>query len=197
VERLILATRNRGKARELGGLLATLARRLESLEAHPGVLLPAEGDRSYAENALAKARAVHAALGAPAIGDDSGLEVDALGGGPGIRSARYAGAEATDASNNRLLLERLRGVPAAERNARFRCVLALVRGEGDELVVSGTCEGSILERPRGSKGFGYDPLFLPRGEAHTFAELPPETKERISHRARAAAALREALGRGE
>ncbi len=190
----VLATRNEGKARELAALLEGVAARFESLAGHPKVVLPPEDAATYRENALAKARAVRAALGVPAIADDSGLEVDALGGAPGVRSARYAGEGATDADNIRRLLAELAGVPTARRTARFRCVLALARGPGDEIVVEGTCEGRILDVPRGERGFGYDPLFLPEGGTRSFAELPADAKNRISHRAFAAAALRAALG---
>ncbi len=193
---IVLATRNAGKARELTILLQGLAERVESLSAHPRVALPPETGSTYLENAMAKARAVHAALGEPALGDDSGLEVEALGGAPGIHSARYAGPGATDRANNESLLRELRGVAGERRAARFRCVLALVRGPDDVVASEGVCEGRILEVPRGTRGFGYDPLFLPDGEALTFAELPDERKNAISHRARAAAALREALRSG-
>lgn len=191
--RLVVATRNSGKGRELATLLVDLVAQLETLEAHPSVALPPEGDRSYAENALAKAVATHRALGVAALGDDSGLEVDALGGAPGLRSARFAGEKASDADNNALLLERLRQIPLERRSARFRCALALVLVDGREVIVEGTCEGSILEAPRGATGFGYDPLFLPRFETRSFAELPPAAKDEISHRGRAVAALRAAL----
>lgn len=156
--------------------------------------LPPETGATYRENALLKARAVHAALKLPALGDDSGIEVDALGGAPGVRSARYAGESAGDAENNARLLEVLRGRPASERRARFRCVLALVGPAGEETVVEGVCAGRILESPRGDHGFGYDPLFLPDGMTESFAQLPQAVKDRISHRARAAEALRKALG---
>lgn len=193
---VVFATQNRGKARELEGLLAGIASRFESLRDHPDVRLPREEESSYAANALAKARAVSTALGVAAIGDDSGLEVDALGGAPGIRSARFAGEGAVDAANNALLLNRLRGVSAERRTARFRCVLAFVRpGRGRrEVIAEGICEGSILESPRGSHGFGYDPLFLPRGESRSFAELAAGQKDAMSHRGRAAKALRAKLG---
>ena len=191
----MIATRNAGKAAELERLLRAIAGRVESLVSRDAVALPPEGDRSYAENALAKARAAQAALGLPAIGDDSGLEVDALDGAPGIRSARFAGEKAGDAENNALLLRRLRGVPPARRTARFRCALALVGAGVEPVVVEGVCEGTILEAPRGDGGFGYDPLFLPAGESRSFADLSEGEKDRISHRGRAAAALRNALGR--
>jgi len=194
----VLASKNDGKARELGALLDGVARRFESLAAHPGVELPPEAPTSYRDNALAKARAVQAALGAPALGDDSGLEVDALGGAPGVISARYAGEGAGDAANNEKLLAALRGLPPGRRTARFRCVLALVRAPGDEVVVEATCEGRILDAPRGAGGFGYDPLFRPEADnavGRSFAEYAPAEKNAVSHRGRAAQRLREALTR--
>jgi len=193
---IVLATRNAGKARELSILLHGLSERMDSLGAHPTVILPPETGSTYRENAIAKARAVYAALSVSALGDDSGLEVDALGGEPGLHSARFAGPGASDRANNERLLLELHGVPPERRKARFRCALALVRGPGDVVVAEGVCEGRILEAPRGGGGFGYDPLFLPDGEALTFAELADEQKNAISHRARAAAALVMALRSG-
>ena len=192
---VVLATQNRGKARELLTMLDGAVSRVESLADHPEVQLPPEGATSYRENALGKARAVWRALRVPALGDDSGLEVDALAGEPGVRSARFAGPDADDAANNERLLRELEAVPAARRTARFRCVLALVRGDGaeSERVVEGVCEGAILDAPRGSHGFGYDPLFLPAGESRTFAEIPREMKNRVSHRGRAAEAMRRVM----
>jgi len=190
---IVLATGNEGKARELNVLLHGVARRVESLRAYPGITLPPETGSSYRENALAKARAVYHALGIPSLGDDSGLEVDALGGAPGLHSARYAGVDASDRANIERLLGELAGVPPERRTARFRCVLALVRGRGDEIVTEGVCEGRILDAPRGIGGFGYDPVFVPEGHLMTFAELPATEKNALSHRARAAASLRRAL----
>jgi XTP/dITP diphosphohydrolase len=191
---IVLATRNEGKVRELTTLLHEFAARIDSLSAHPHVVFPPETGSTYRENALAKARAAYAALGVPAIGDDSGLEVDALGGAPGIRSARFDGEHASDAANNGRLLRELAGIPAEKRTARFRCALALVRGPGDVIFGEGVCEGRLLDVPRGGGGFGYDPLFVPDGEALTFAELTDDRKNVLSHRARAAAVLQEALG---
>ena len=145
---------------------------------------------------MAKALAVFEAAGVPSLGDDSGLEVDALGGKPGLHSARLAGDKATDEENNDLLLRRLMGVAPERRTARFRCALALVRAADDVIEVEGVCEGTILEAPRGSLGFGYDPLFLPDGETRTFAELPPSRKDSLSHRGRAAAVLSRVLRAG-
>ena len=196
VDLLVLATRNEGKADELSRLLAGAVRRIETLAKHPQVKLPAEDGSSYREIAMAKALAVFEAAGVPSLGDDSGLEVDALGGKPGLHSARLAGDKATDEENNDLLLRRLMGVAPEHRTARFRCALALVRAADDVIEVEGVCEGTILEAPRGSLGFGYDPLFLPDGETRTFAELPQSRKDSLSHRGRAAAVLSRVLRAG-
>jgi XTP/dITP diphosphohydrolase len=190
---IVLATGNEGKAEELRALLHPLGVRIRTLRDHPAIALPPETGSTYRENAILKSRAVHEALGVPALGDDSGLEVDALDGAPGLHSARYAGPHAGDEANNRKLLDSMEGIPWAERTARFRCVLALVRDRNAPLVVEGLCLGRVLPAPRGGRGFGYDPLFLPDGEDLTFAELPPDRKASISHRGRAARALVEAL----
>jgi XTP/dITP diphosphohydrolase len=190
---IVLATRNEGKARELTVLLHGIAGRVESLRAYPGISLPPETGSNYLENALAKARAVYRALGVPSLGDDSGLEVDALAGAPGLHSARYAGEDASDRANIDRLLGELAGVPPERRTARFRCVLALVRGREEEISAEGVCEGRILDVPRGEDGFGYDPVFVPDGHLMTFAELPATEKNALSHRARAATSLRRAL----
>jgi XTP/dITP diphosphohydrolase len=197
LDRIVLATTNEGKARELERLLGGTVRAVETLREHAGVTLPPETGGDYRANALVKARAVWKALGVPAVGDDSGLEVDALGGAPGPRSARYAGEKATDVENNAKLLEALAGVSERERTARFRCALVLVRGDDEALEAEGVCEGTIVVSPRGDHGFGYDPLFLPEGETHTFAELPAARKDSISHRARAAAVLARAIRVGD
>ena len=190
---IVLATGNEGKARELTVLLHGIAARVESLRAYPGISLPPETGSNYLENALSKARAVYRALGVPSIGDDSGLEVDALAGAPGLHSARYAGEDASDRGNIERLLGELAGVPPERRTARFRCVLALVRGRENEISAEGVCEGRILDAPRGAGGFGYDPVFIPEGHLMTLAELPAAEKNALSHRARAAASLRRAL----
>lgn len=196
VEVLVLATRNEGKAAELSRLLGGAARRIETLAAYPHVTLPPEKGDSYRAIAAAKALAVYVATGLPALGDDSGLEVDALAGKPGLLSARFAGAKATDEENNALLLRSLSGVPPDRRTARFRCALALARAADDVIEVEGVCEGRILEAPRGAEGFGYDPLFLPDGETRSFAELSPSRKDSLSHRGRAAAVLSRVLRAG-
>jgi len=197
VDVVVLATRNEGKARELRRLLESAVERFETLQDHPEITLPPETGSSYRENALAKALAVNEALGLPALGDDSGLEVDALDRAPGIYSARFAGEDATDAANNALMLQKLAKVPSEQRTARYHCALVLVRGKDDALEVEGICEGRILDAPRGTGGFGYDPLFLPEGETLTFGELPSSRKDGISHRGRAAAVLGRAIRHGD
>ncbi len=191
--RLVLATANPGKAAEFRALLDGLGYEVRSLQDYPGLALPPEGETSYAENARAKARATMRATGAIALGDDSGLEVDALGGRPGLASARYGGPGLSDASRVSRLLAELRG--AASRTARFRCVVALAAPWGDEAVVEGVVEGVLAETPRGAGGFGYDPIFVVPALGRTFAELPAAEKHRLSHRARAVAEARPILRR--
>jgi XTP/dITP diphosphohydrolase len=187
---LLLATGNRGKVRELGELLAPYGLALASLAEYPGVALPEEGD-DYADNAAAKAAAAARATGLAALGDDSGLEVAALGGAPGPRSARYGGAGLDDAGRCARLLSELGA--AGDRAARFVCVAALALPDGAVTVARGECPGRILAAPRGANGFGYDPVFQPEGFAASLAELPPDAKHRISHRGRALEALGPAL----
>ena len=192
--KLVLASRNRGKLREIVPLLAGLGFDLVTVdEVAPDCELREDG-ATFEDNALAKARQAAAATGLAAIADDSGLEVDALGGAPGVYSARYAGLPSDDTRNNAKLLEALRDVPAPRRGARFRCVAAFVDpGAGVELARSGDCAGEILAQPRGDLGFGYDPLFLVPALGRTMAELPLDEKNRLSHRAAAFRALADAL----
>ncbi len=187
---LVLASANRGKQRELAALLEPLGCRLR-LAAEWGIASAAETGASFEENALLKARYAARATGLPALADDSGLEVDALQGRPGVHSARYAGPLASDTDNNARLLAELAGYPVGRRTARYRCVLALVRSATDEapLLAQGVWEGCIAQATAGGGGFGYDPLFIPRGFERTVAELPAEIKQRDSHRASAAIAL--------
>jgi XTP/dITP diphosphohydrolase len=196
---LVLATRNEGKVRELTTLLADLPLEVKSLLDFPQIgSLPEEGD-SYAVNARSKALAVAQATGQVALADDSGLEVDALGGAPGVHSSRWLGDEATDAVRNAAVLERLRGVPAERRTARFRAVVAVALPDLTVRTFDGVVEGRIAEEPAGDHGFGYDPIFLPREHDQTMAELGPDVKDRISHRAaavRAARAYLATLARG-
>ncbi|MFM8944988.1 MAG: RdgB/HAM1 family non-canonical purine NTP pyrophosphatase [Actinomycetota bacterium] len=189
--RIAIATRNAHKVGEIRAICADWP--VEFLEADDRWPTVDETGATYLENAFLKARAVATATGVPAIADDSGIEVDALGGAPGPRSARYAGEGASDAENLRALLAAIKGVPGPGRTARYRCVVAFVEPDGRELHVEGTCEGSLVTKPRGAGGFGYDPAFVPAGWDVTLAELPPGEKDRISHRGRALRALRVAL----
>ena len=191
--RLVLATFNQAKAQELRSLLGDVPFEIVPLAAFPGAQLPPEGESSYAANALAKARAAARFSGALALADDSGLEVDALGGQPGISSARYGRPGSSDADRCVQLLKELRGIPPERRTARFRCVIALADPTGIEQVAEGFVEGLIALAPRGHGGFGYDPIFLYPPLGQTFGELASEIKNGVSHRARAAARAREFL----
>lgn len=189
--RLAIASRNPGKVREILAICADWP--VEWLTATDDPLRwpdVEETGQTYLENAALKARAVAAATGVPAVADDSGIEVDALGGGPGPRSARYAGDGASDEQNLRTLIRALAGIPESGRTARYRCVAAVASPDGDVASAEATCEGTLIAAPRGSGGFGYDPIFVPEGWDRTMAELAPEEKDRISHRGRAFRALR-------
>jgi XTP/dITP diphosphohydrolase len=188
--RIAFASGNRHKLAEITAMLAPRGFVVEA------VALTVEEDApTFVGNAEKKARAALAQTGLPSLADDSGLEVDALDGAPGVWSARYAGEAQDDAANNQKLLRVLDGVPDARRTARFRCVLVFVDGDGALIVTEGTCEGRIGHAPRGSGGFGYDPLFVLAEDAagRTMAELAPEEKNRISHRARALSRMAEVL----
>ena len=192
--RLAMATRNEHKLRELRSICGDWPVEWLTVETHQGPWPEVdEPHDTYLDNAFEKAHAVAQALGVPAVADDSGIEVDALGGGPGPRSARYAGEDATDADNRRQLLAALKGVPGPGRTARYRCVAAIAWPDGRELHAEGVCEGTLATKPRGGGGFGYDPLFVPEGWDRTMAELAPAEKDRISHRGRALRALRQKL----
>jgi XTP/dITP diphosphohydrolase len=188
---VVVATSNRGKLREIREILADLPIDLRSLDAWPAIEFPEEGD-DYAANAVAKAQAVAAATGLPALADDSGLEVEGLGGAPGPRSARFGGTDLSDRARAAALLQALRNQQGAARNARFVCVAALALPEGVVRSARGECPGRILDAPQGSGGFGYDPVFEVKPGA-SMAQLPPEQKNAISHRARALRSLRDAL----
>lgn len=190
---LIVATGNPGKFKEIVALLRGLDLLIVPLDRVGPVEVPPEGGDSFQENARRKAMAVAAATGHLTLADDSGLEVDALGGAPGIRSARYGGPGKNNADRNRLLLEALRGVPAKRRTARFRCVVAIADPRGSVYFAEGVCEGRIAAAPRGDHGFGYDPLFEIPDRGQTLAEVEPDVKNRLSHRARALARAREIL----
>ena len=183
-DRLLVATGNASKLAEFRALLAHMAIRspgevgLEDLRVE-------ETGSTFHDNALLKARAYAAASGLISVGDDSGLEVDAIDGRPGVQSARYGGPDLDDAGRCRRLLDELTGVPTAARSARFRCCLVVVTPDGRTACADGVCEGRILHEPAGQGGFGYDPVFQANGHAITFGEMDADEKHRISHRARA------------
>jgi XTP/dITP diphosphohydrolase len=188
--RLLIATANRHKTEEFRALLDGVAE-VEDLTTHPHLPPVDETGGTFEENSAIKAIAAARATGLPALADDSGLEVDALGGEPGVISARYSGPGATDASNRRKLLAELAALPpTTPRTARFRCVLTLASPAGEILGSwSGAVEGRIIAEERGEGGFGYDALFIPDGHDQTFAELPAAVKNQLSHRARATSAF--------
>ncbi len=190
---LVLATLNAAKGHELAALLADLPFEVRALAEVPGATLPDETEDSYRSNALLKARAAARLTGAWALADDSGLEVDALGGAPGVRSARFGGPGLDDAGRCALLLEQLAGVPPEKRTARFRCVVAVVDPAGREWLAEAVAEGVITDAPRGTNGFGYDPLFVYPALGRTFAELSPSEKARVDHRGQAVRAARRFL----
>jgi XTP/dITP diphosphohydrolase len=190
---VIVATRNRGKLREIRSVLQGLRFRVRGLtdfEDIPGV---EEDGKSFAENGLKKARFYSRLFGKLTIADDSGLEVDALNGNPGIYSARYAGMEASDQENRKKLLKELEGVPVSKRGAAFKCVMAMVSPDGREAVTEGTCRGRIGFKEVGKRGFGYDPIFFLPRHGKTMAQLTLDEKNRISHRGKALRKLRKIL----
>jgi len=192
--RLLLGTRNSGKVKEIETILEDSGWTFSSLREFDEVGPAAEDGVTYAENAIAKARFYAAETGLLALADDSGLEVAALGGAPGVHSARYAGDNASDADRRQLLLAELARVDSGDRRARFVAAVAIADPNGGVLNLSeGICEGRITFEPRGTSGFGYDPLFIPDGYDQTFAELPDKVKNLISHRARALMRLRDSL----
>lgn len=197
---VVLATRNPGKVREMLALLAGLPVQIRTLDDYPAIPTLPEVGMTFEANATGKAVTVARLAGQVALADDSGLEVDPLGGAPGVDSATFLGPAATDEDRNAWVLGRLRGVAEGLRTARFRAVVAVARPDGDVRSFEGTCEGRIADAPRGDYGFGYDPIFFVPAYGRTMAELPPEIKNRISHRARAVEAARpylEALARAQ
>jgi XTP/dITP diphosphohydrolase len=195
---VVVASNNRSKILEFRGLLADLPIEVLGLsEVLSERLTIVEDGKTFEENALKKANGVAEAVLMLTLADDSGLEVDALGGRPGVRSARFAHDRATDAENNAALLTALAEIEEEHRTARFRCVLALIdpfaTEEASPIVVEGTCQGSISREPRGAGGFGYDPLFVVRGKTRTMAELTDEEKNALSHRAKAVELLKPSL----
>ena len=181
MKRIVLATKNKGKIKEMRELLALMNIEVLSLADFSPVDDAEENGATFAENAMLKARYYFAHTGTLCLADDSGLEVDALGGRPGVYSARYSGEDATDAANNAKVLREMEGIEKDKRTARFRCAMALV-GEGIELTTDGTCEGTLLTEERGQGGFGYDPIFYVPKFDRTLAEMASEEKNSISHR---------------
>ena len=194
MNKIVLATRNKHKIIEIKTILSDLQLEILTLIDFPNIPLLREDGPTFSDNSHQKARAVFELAKLPALADDSGLEVFYLNGRPGVRSARYAGDGATDEENNEKLLGEMRGVPSRRRKAQFRAVLTLA-GEGLREEKVGICEGKLAESPRGSNGFGYDPIFIPDGSSKTYAELTAEEKNKISHRAKALAAMKEVLRR--
>jgi XTP/dITP diphosphohydrolase len=192
MKKIILATRNKHKIEEIKTILHDLPLEILTLNDFPDVPVLREDGETFQENSLQKAQEVFQHTKYFALADDSGLEVFYLNGRPGVISARYAGNGASDEMNNEKLLGQMRGVAPRRRKAQFRAVLTLVDDRGVE-VTEGICPGTLAELPRGTNGFGYDPIFMPDGFSRTYAELTSEEKNRISHRARALAAMREVL----
>ena len=193
--KLVLATHNKYKAKELQTFFTGLPFEVMTLEDIPDSIELHEDGSTFNDNALQKARIVHQTTNLTVLADDSGLEVFYLNGRPGVFSARYSGAGATDESNNIKLLEEMRGVPPRRRRAQFRSVLAIV-SDGMEKLTEGICSGFLGEQPRGTNGFGYDPLFIPDGFSRTYAELTAQEKNKISHRSRSFDAMRKMLEQG-
>jgi len=180
---LVLATANEAKFQEIVAILSDLRISFLSLASFRGYVPPIESGHTYAENASVKARAAARFTGTWALADDSGLEVDALGGRPGPHSSRFLGPGATDRDRNQRILEMLEGVPLERRAARFQCVVAVAGPEQELFLTHGTCEGVIAQAPVGGEGFGYDPIFVVSEQGITMASLPRDLKNRISHRA--------------
>ncbi len=192
---LVIATSNRNKLKEFAALLKDYRVRILSLKDFPQIPEIVEDGKTFCENALKKAVLVACATGKLTIADDSGIEVEALGGRPGVYSARFAGEGAGDAANNAKLLEELKDVPPDKRGACFKCALGIATPREETEWVEGECRGVIIDELRGQHGFGYDPVFLVPEYNRTFAEMPPEQKNRISHRARALRKLLDILPR--
>ncbi len=196
MKELIVASRNKGKVKEIIALLEGLPFKVTSLLEHPHIPDIIEDGKTYRANALKKAMAVALATGKMTMSDDSGIEVKYLNNAPGIYSARFAGEGASEKARNKKLFAMLKGVPMHKRQARYRCVIALVNGKGQELgVVQGTCSGYVTTKDLGENGFGFDPLFLLKRYNKTFGQLPSELKAKISHRARALKKFRKLLDR--
>ena len=194
MNRLVIATRNRGKVAEIAGLIEKLGYSVTSLVDASQIPDTIEDADTFEGNAIKKALEASRIVGCPALADDSGLEVDALGKRPGIHSARYGGDDLSDEQRYLLLLREMQDIPEGKRTARFRCAMAYVEPQNEPLIFNGTFDGKISFSPAGVNGFGYDPVFIPDGYDITLAEIPPEEKKKISHRAKALAAFVDWLG---
>ncbi len=194
-DKILIATTNQGKVQEIRNLVKGLPALFLSLSEVPGISEVVEDGATFEENALKKARMMAYSTGIVTLADDSGLCVDALDGRPGVHSARYAGDNASDEEKYLRVLDEMEGVPDSERSARFVCALALVAPDGEEKLFRGVCEGRITREPRGSSGFGYDPIFYFQEAGCTFAEMDRESKNRVSHRGRALRQFAEYLRR--
>ncbi len=193
MKKIILATGNRHKVEEITALLGELPFKVTSLKEYPQIVMPEEDRDTFAGNAAKKAEAVSRATGEIALADDSGLEVEALNGRPGVLSARYAGENSNDGANNKLLLKELKNVPPEKRGAKFTCAIALAVPGDKTYIVQESCSGLIATERRGSEGFGYDPLFYYEPVGLTFAEMPAEQKNKISHRGKALHRMRKLM----
>ncbi len=193
IQEVLVASNNAGKIREIKHALGTVVSRIRSLKEAGIEISPREDGSTYLENALIKAKTAAEHWNGWILSDDSGLEVDALNGQPGLHSSRFAGENATDDENNRKLLDLLKNLPDKDRTARFRCVVVLYTKDRDPIIVEGTCEGLITSTPKGTNGFGYDPLFYLPSKQRTMAELTFEEKMEVSHRANALKKLKELL----
>ncbi len=193
MNKLLLATNNRNKAAEIIELLQELPVEILTLQDYPGLAMPEEDRPTFAGNAAKKAEAVASYSGEMTMADDSGLEVDALNGRPGVRSARYAGEDKSDRDNNNLLLEELKNFPPGKRSACFKCAIAVAFTGGKTAIIEESCPGRIAEKPRGENGFGYDPLFIYEPSGLTFAQMSREEKNKVSHRGKALRRVKELL----
>jgi XTP/dITP diphosphohydrolase len=195
MKKIVIASKNEGKIKEIKNFLHGIDSEFLTMNDFPDVPEIAEDGKSFEENAMKKARVVFEHTKLTTIADDSGLEVNYLGGEPGVHSARFAGDDANDRQNNDKLLELLKDVPMDDRKARFKCVIVLYNSLYNHLVFEGKCRGYIIDEPKGELGFGYDPLFVPENNTKTFGELDLVTKNKISHRGKALSSLRNYLER--
>ncbi len=193
MNKLVLATNNRNKAAEIIELLQELPVEILTLRNYPGLVMPEEDRPTFAGNAAKKAEAVASYSGEMAMADDSGLEVDALNGRPGVRSARYAGEDKSDRDNNNLLLQELKNLPPAKRSACFKCAIAVAIPGDKTAIIEESCPGQIAEKPLGENGFGYDPLFIYEPSGLTFAQMSRAKKNKVSHRGKALRRVKELL----